>query len=210
MKIRVEINKTENRETIEKSKETNHSSKRFNKAYKSSSSLKKKKTQITKIKISKWVNNKVLLYSTGYWIQYPVINQTAHQMTEWKDVRSCSPVRTPKLQLTAEQTSTEEWWIPPKKDTPHSRAKEKAQQDGRRGKIAFRIKPHTRQRCSEGSNNTVSAPGPRNPTEIESDLPLSISCGGTGQQWPAAGAWGAADLGHTACSISPLGRGHHY
>ena len=34
-------------------------------------------------------------------------------------------------------------WIPPKKDTPHSRAKEKPQQDGRRGEIAFRIKPYT-------------------------------------------------------------------
>ena len=29
---------------------------------------------------------------------------------------------------------------------------EKPQQDSRRGEIAFRIKPHTPQRCSEGSN----------------------------------------------------------
>ena len=29
----------------------------------------------------------------------------------------------------------------------HPRAKEKPQQDGRRGEIAFRIKPHTHQRC---------------------------------------------------------------
>ena len=68
-------------------------------------------------------------------------------------------------------TSTEECWIPSKKDTPHLGAKEKPQQDGKRGKITFRIKPHTHQRCSEGSNKTVYAPGPRDPTETEPDLP---------------------------------------
>ena len=41
----------------------------------------------------------------------------------------------------------------------------------------------------------MCAPGPRNPTEIEPELCLSVSCGGPGQQWPAAGAPGAADLG---------------
>ena len=33
--------------------------------------------------------------------------------------------------------------------------KEKPQQDDRRGAIAFRIKPHTCQRCSEGTNKTL-------------------------------------------------------
>ena len=37
-----------------------------------------------------------------------------------------------KIQLAAEQPSTGECWIPPKKDTPRPRAKEKPQQDGRR------------------------------------------------------------------------------
>ena len=39
--------------------------------------------------------------------------------------------------------------------------------------------------------------GPRDPTETKSELCLSVSCGGTGQQWPVAGsgALGAADLG---------------
>jgi len=55
-------------------------------------------------------------------------------------------VKTQKLQLTAEQPLTGECWIPPRKDNPYPRAKEKPQQDGRRGKIMFRIKPHTRQR----------------------------------------------------------------
>ena len=38
---------------------------------------------------------------------------------------------------------------------PHPGAKEKPQQDHRWGKIAFRIKHHTRQRRSEGSNKSV-------------------------------------------------------
>ena len=43
----------------------------------------------------------------------------------------------------------------------------------------------------------MSAPGPRDPTETETELCLSISCGGTAQQSTAtgAGALGAADLG---------------
>ena len=51
-----------------------------------------------------------------------------------------SPMRTSKLQLAAEQPSTEECLIPPKNDTPHPRAKEKTQHDGRKGEIAFRLK----------------------------------------------------------------------
>jgi len=39
---------------------------------------------------------------------------------------------------------------PTKKNTPHPRAKEKLQKDGRRGEIMFRIKLHTFQRCLEG------------------------------------------------------------
>ena len=51
------------------------------------------------------------------------------------------PVRTPKLQLAAEQPSTEERWIPPKKDTPRPRAKEKSQQNSERGEIASKNLP---------------------------------------------------------------------
>ena len=66
---------------------------------------------------------------------------------------SFSPVRTPKLRFAAEQPSTGECWIPPKKDTPRPKAK-KPQQDGMRGEIKFAIKPHAPQRHSEGSNKT--------------------------------------------------------
>ena len=49
----------------------------------------------------------------------------------------------------------------------------------------------------EGTDKTLCAPEPRDPTETERELCLSVSCGGTGQQWTAvgAGALGAADLG---------------
>ena len=61
---------------------------------------------------------------------------------------------------------------PTKKDTPHPRAKEKTQQDGRREKITFRIKPRTLQRCSEGSKKTLFTAGDL--TETEPDLTLSV------------------------------------
>ena len=65
-----------------------------------------------------------------------------------------SPARTPKLHLAAEQPSTGECWIPPKKYTPQTGAKEKPQQDGKRDKIEFRIKPRTLQRHSECSTES--------------------------------------------------------
>ena len=75
--------------------------------------------------------------------------------------KSSSSAWTPKLQLAAEQLLTGVCWIPPKKDTQCPRAKEKPQQDGRRGAIAFQIKSQTYQRCSEGTNKTLCTPGPR-------------------------------------------------
>ena len=62
--------------------------------------------------------------------------------------------------------------MPTKKYTPCPRAKEKPQQDGRRGQIAFRIKPHTCQRHLAVSNKTLCTPG--DSTETEPDLPLSV------------------------------------
>ena len=48
-----------------------------------------------------------------------------------------------------------------------------------------------------GLKHTLLAQGPRDPTETETELCLSVSCGGMGQQWTTAGAGalGAADLG---------------
>ena len=85
---------------------------------------------------------------------------------------SSSPVITPKLQLTAEQPLAGECWIPPKKDIPCPRAKENPKQTGRRGEITLRIKPHTCQRCLEGSKKMFCVP--RDAIETEPDLPLSV------------------------------------
>ena len=74
---------------------------------------------------------------------------------------------TPKLQLAAEQPMTGKCWIQQqKKDTPCPRAKEKPHQDGRRGEIAFRIKPHTRQRHSDGSNKSCVYQDPETPQRL--------------------------------------------
>ena len=48
-----------------------------------------------------------------------------------------------------------------------------------------------------GLKHTLCAPGLRDPTETETELCLSVCCGGMGQQWTAtgAGALDAVDLG---------------
>ena len=59
-----------------------------------------------------------------------------------------------------------------------------------RGKISFRIKPHTCQGWWEGSNKTLCSPGPKDPTRdwvTAAFECLSVSWGGTDQQWPATG-----------------------
>ena len=51
-------------------------------------------------------------------------------------------------------------------------------------------------RDAQRLKQTLCAPQRRDPTETETELRLSVSCRGTGQQWPAAGAGprGAVDL----------------
>ena len=69
---------------------------------------------------------------------------------------------------------TGECWIPPKKDPPHLRAKEKAPQDDRKGTVTLKIKFHTCQRFLEDANNQDQGkPGPLcqpGPRESSSDL----------------------------------------
>ena len=97
------------------------------------------------------------------------------KMAEQKDVGSSSPMRTPSLKLTAEQPLTGEYWIPPKKKILQVQGQRQSPSKMVGGaKIAFRIKPHTHQRCSEGSNKTLCTPGPRDPTDTEPDLPLRV------------------------------------
>ena len=55
---------------------------------------------------------------------------------------------------------------PTKKDIPHPRAKGKPQKDSRRGEITFRIKLHTYQRHSEGSNKPCVHQDPKTPQRL--------------------------------------------
>ena len=78
----------------------------------------------------------------------------------------------------------------------------------------FRIKLHTHQRHPEGSNKTLCAPGLKDPTRDEARPAfecLSVSCGGTDQQWPAVAtrALAATELGGAACGINLLRGGRH-
>ena len=74
-----------------------------------------------------------------------------------------------------------EWWLrgagATLKRYAMSKGKEKPQQVGRWSKMAFKIKPHTRQRCSEGSNKSCVHQDPETPTETETELCLSVSYG---------------------------------
>ena len=49
---------------------------------------------------------------------------------------------------------------------PSPRAKEKPQQDSRRGEIAVRIQPHTHQRHSEGSSKPCAYQNPETPQRL--------------------------------------------
>ena len=62
-----------------------------------------------------------------------------------------------------------------------------------------------------GLKQTLCPPGPRDPTETEPELCVSVSCKGTGQQWTAtgAGALGAADLGMTCTLLEEVAITHH-
>ena len=57
-----------------------------------------------------------------------------------------------------------EWW--PWGDTPWPRSKEYPQQDGRRGKFKFGIKPYSWQRRSEGSNKLCVHQEPGTPQRL--------------------------------------------
>ena len=56
------------------------------------------------------------------------------------------------------------------RDTPCTRANEKPQQDSRRGEIGFKIKSHTHQKRSEGSNIPCAHQDPETPRRLRSVL----------------------------------------
>ena len=78
---------------------------------------------------------------------------------------------------------------------PTSKGKGEAPARWYEGRICIQNQTPFLPETLRGLTQTLCAPGPRDPTETETELCLSISCGG--QQWPATetGALGAADLG---------------
>ena len=108
--------------------------------------------------------------------------------------RVCFPRTTQKLLFLQKQESFHWTTIdkrmldPTKKRYSTSKDKGEAQQDDRRGEITFRIKPHTHQRRSEGSNkNCMHQETPQRLSQT--CLCLSVSCGGMGHQWLWHGLW---------------------
>ena len=107
---------------------------------------------------------------------------------------SSSPVRKPKSQLSAEQPSTGECWNLSRKDTPCPQVK-KLQQNGRKGTITFKIKPHILQRSLENTNKTWCYQGPPEKGAVTPTRHWArptcecfrVSCRDKGQQWPATG-----------------------
>ena len=82
------------------------------------------------------------------------------------------------------------------------------------GNLCLESNPIPERDCQKAQ--TLCTPGPRDPTETETELCSNVSCVGTGQQWTAtgAGALGAMELGMAGCSrleygISPFGGGRH-
>ena len=107
---------------------------------------------------------------------------------------SSSPARTPKLQLTAEQPLTGKCWTHQKKDTQGQRRNPSKMVGG--AKSHLESNPICSRDARRAQTNLVHTRTQRT-HETEPELCLSLSRGGTCQQWPAAGAGslGAAVLG---------------
>ena len=81
-------------------------------------------------------------------------------------MRASSPVRTPKLQLAAEQVSTGEGWLPPKNDISRPRVKEEPQQDGRRGKLHLESNPIPARDAQRAQTKTCALQDPETPQRL--------------------------------------------
>ena len=98
-------------------------------------------------------------------------------------------------------------------DTPHRRAKEEPQQDGWRGEFMFRIKPHSCQRCSEGSNKLMHTrtqeKGGVTPQETDPDL-LWVSRSLWRRRGSAVACCRAGGPECSSACMGPSEGGHHY
>ena len=109
-------------------------------------------------------------------------------MVEYKDVSSSSPVRTPKLQLTAEEPLTGEGWIPPKKYAHGQRQRRSLSKMIGGAKLHLESNPiHTRDIQRAQTKPCVHQETPQRLSRPAFEC-LSVSCGHMGQQRPAAGA----------------------
>ena len=115
----------------------------------------------------------VPLYKCDGWIYFILLSRSPLYCIRYVEGRALIFCENSKI-TTCCWTTVDRRMLDPtkKKDTPHPRAKKKPQQDGRRGEIMFRIKPHTCQRCWEGSNKILCTP--EELTENKPDLPLSV------------------------------------
>ena len=94
-----------------------------------------------------------------------------------------------------------------------ARAKEKPLQDARRGEFAFRIKPHSHQRCSEGSHKPCEHQDQKKGAVTHKTL--TKTCPGVSRslQWRHGSVVACCRVGGTECSsacMGPFEGGHHY
>ena len=110
-------------------------------------------------------------------------------------MHSSSPARTPKLQFTAEQPSTGEFWIPPIKDTHFQGQSISPSKMVGGEKFCLESNPILARDAWRAQTNLVP-PSTQRPHR-DRDRTVSVSFRGVGQQWTAAraGALGAVDLG---------------
>ena len=78
-----------------------------------------------------------------------------------------------------------------------SKDKEEAPARQQEGRVHIQNQTPFPPEMLRGLKQTLGTPGPRDPTDTETELCLSVSFGRMGQQWTATGtrALGAADLG---------------
>ena len=130
---------------------------------------------------------------------------------------SSALVRTPKLQLAAEQETVGSH--PPKK-TSHIQGKRRSPNKMVGGmQSCLESNPISTRDSQRPQKKPLCAPGPRDPTETESDLPVCVCLSpaearvSSGHRsvvgMAGTGAVGAADLGSTTYGISPLVGGRH-
>jgi hypothetical protein len=86
-------------------------------------------------------------------------------------------VLVPKLQLTVEQPSDGECWIPPKKKIPHIQGQKKTPIKMVEGeKSRLESNPIPTRDTQRAEKKSLCASGSRDSTEIEPNLPLSVEC----------------------------------